>query len=228
MVGTRISLYPELAGFYGLFDISGDILLVSSGDRVLLRLAGPIAQVVCLSLVVHTHAEFTNIVFHHSQVGIGERKFGIEFEGTFEKRNRCVRPGCVEDLNARAESFQGLKRRRRGLFKRDIELLHRTQRLAEFVANFCSCFSQCFEHMVLVARLCLRARQRFPAYAVGRLEGEKVLRTNLRNRPVENGGAPGSLAKFLRDRWCEFCFGWLAHQAEGLLDLVIGDNAQEG
>ena len=89
-------------------------------------------------------------------------------------------------------------------------------------------FPRCFEHMVLVARLCLRARERFPACAVDRLEGQKVLGANLRNRTVENGGAPGSLAEFPRDRRCEFRFGWLAHQAEGLLDLLIRDNAQEG
>ena len=64
MERPRIGLDPKLAGFYGLVDVSGDILVVDSGDRILLRLTGPIAQFVCLSLVVHSDARFKNIVFH--------------------------------------------------------------------------------------------------------------------------------------------------------------------
>ncbi len=54
------------------------------------------------------------------------------------------------------------------------------------------------------------------------------MRANLRNRTVEDGGAPNSLAEFPRNRRCEFRIDWLAHQGEGLLDLLVGDDAQEG
>ena len=53
--------------------------------------------------------------------------------------------------------------------------------------------------MVLVARLSFRARQRFAACAVDRLERQKVLRANLRNRTVEDGSARRPLAEFPRN-----------------------------
>ena len=89
MIRPRISLYPKLAGFYGLFDVSGNILLVGSGDRNTspphwLRSRSSYA----FRLVFDGEAGFKNIVFHDAQVGVGDRKVRIEFDGMFEKRNR--------------------------------------------------------------------------------------------------------------------------------------------
>ena len=67
-----------------------------------------------------------------------------------------------------------------------------------------------------------------PLDAVDRLERQKVLRANLRNRTLEDGGAPRPLAEFPRNLRCEFCIRLLAHQLQGLLDLLVGDNAEEG
>ena len=67
--------------------------------------------------------------------------------------------------------------------------------------------------MVFVAGLSFRARQRFTTYAVGRLDDQKVVRANLRNRTVENGGARRPLAELPRDRWYESHIDWLAHLA---------------
>ena len=53
--------------------------------------------------------------------------------------------------------------------------------------------------MILIAGLCSGARQRFAAGAVDRLEGQKVLRANLRYRTVEDGGTCRPLAKFPRN-----------------------------
>ena len=82
--------------------------------------------------------------------------------------------------------------------------------------------------MVLVARLCLRARQRFPAFAVDRLERQKVLGANLGNRTIEHRGARRPLADLSRNCRYQLCIGGLAHQTEGLLDLLVRDNAEEG
>src|SRR5208337_5000409 len=136
---------------------------------------------------------------HEAQPCVGECKFRVEFDGMLEKRNRCGIPFCTLNLTTRAEGFQCFERRCGGLFKRSIEFLHRVQRLAQFVPNFRSCFSESIEHMALVARLSFRARQRFPAYAVNCLEGQKVRRANLRYRTVKESGAAGPLASLLRD-----------------------------
>jgi hypothetical protein len=53
--------------------------------------------------------------------------------------------------------------------------------------------------MIFVARLSLRARQRLPAGAVNRLQGQKVLCANLRYRTIQYSGAPSTLAEFPRN-----------------------------
>ena len=102
------------------------------------------------------------------------------------KRNRGGFAGSVRDFIARAESLKGFQRLRGGLFKRGIKLLQSAQRLAQSVSNLRRYFSQSIQHMVLVARLSFCARQRFPAYAVDGLDGQKILRPNLRDRTFEN------------------------------------------
>ena len=92
MVRPWISLYPKLAGLYGPGDVSGNVLLVGSGDGILLRFAGPTAKLIRLSVVFDTKAVFSDIVFHDAQVGIGKREIRVQFNGMFEKRNRLVRP----------------------------------------------------------------------------------------------------------------------------------------
>ena len=82
--------------------------------------------------------------------------------------------------------------------------------------------------MVLVAGLSFRARQRFTACAVDRFEGQQILRANLRNRAVEDGGAPRPLAEFPRNLRREFRIRRLAHHLQGLLDSLVRDKAQEG
>src|ERR1700733_29081 len=145
----------------------------------------------------------------------------------FEKRNRRVRPFCADGLNAGAEGFPSLERWRRCL-QRSIELLHCAQGLAELIPKLDGHISKCFEDMVLVARLGLRAGQCSPSLAVNCFEGQKVWRANLCDRTVEDGGAPRPLAEFPRDRRSEFCVGWVAHQAEGMLNLLVRDDAEEG
>src|SRR5262252_1556780 len=82
--------------------------------------------------------------------------------------------------------------------------------------------------MVLVARLSFRARQRFSAYTVDRLEGQKVLRANLRYRTIEDSGTACPLAEFPRNLRRELGIWLLAHHLHGLLDSLVRDNAQEG
>jgi hypothetical protein len=82
--------------------------------------------------------------------------------------------------------------------------------------------------MVLVTRLCLRARQRFSALAVDCLKGQKVLSANPVNRTIEHRGARRPLADLSRDCRYQLCIGGLAYQTESLLDLFVRDNAEKG
>jgi len=82
--------------------------------------------------------------------------------------------------------------------------------------------------VVLVARLCLSARQRFSALAIDRPERQKVLGTNPGDRTIEHRGACRPLADFSRNCGYQLCIDRLTHQTEGLLDLLVRDNAEEG
>ena len=135
-----------------------------SRDEILLRLTRTVAQFVCLSGVVGSDAGFSE--WRYTRCPTVRRqvaKFGSSSMACLKNGIAAVDPVVSETLITGAESFKGLKRRRGGLFKRGIKLLYGAQRLAQFVANFRSCLSQSIEHMVLVARLSFRARQRFTA-----------------------------------------------------------------
>ncbi len=82
--------------------------------------------------------------------------------------------------------------------------------------------------MILVAGLSFCARQRFAAYAVHSLQGQKVWRANLRYRTVENRGAARPLAEFPRNLRRELGIRLLVHHLQRLLYLLFRDNAQEG
>ena len=60
------------------------------------------------------------------------------------------------------------------------------------------------------------------------LDSQKVLRTNLGYRAVENGCAAGTLAYLPRKVRSQLRIWSLIHHLEGLLDLFVRDNAQEG
>src|SRR5271157_4393732 len=152
-----ISLYPKLEGFFGLLQVPSDHLMVPSRDEVLLRLAGSVAEFVSFSGTLNIHTEFTHIVVRDAHPYVSECEMRVEFDGLLIKRNSRSIPGSIMNLKTRTERFQGFQRRGGRLFERSIEFLHRAQRLAQFVTNVRSCFAQCIQHMVLVARLGFRA-----------------------------------------------------------------------
>src|SRR5208283_5626162 len=222
-----ISLYPKLEGFFGLLQVPSDHLMVPSRDEVLLRLAGSVAEFVSFSGTLNIHTEFTHIVVCEAHPYVSECETRVEFDGLLIKRNSRSIPGSHVKLETRTEGFQGFQRRGGRLFERSIEFLHRAQRLAQIVTNVRSCLSQSVEHVTLLARLGLGASHRFPTGAVDRLKGQKILRANLGNRTIEDDGARCPLAEFPGNVGGELGVRFLAHHLQGLLDLLIGDNAEE-
>src|SRR5271163_1237988 len=130
-----ISLYPKLEGLFGLFHVAGNHLMKASSDEILFRLTRSVAEFVRSSSVFGIHAGFTDTGIGEAQPGIGECEIRVEFDGVLIKRNTCGISNGVTNLKTRAEGFQGFERWRGRLFKRSIELLDRTQRLAQFVSN---------------------------------------------------------------------------------------------
>src|SRR5215469_3550910 len=225
---ARISSYPKLEGFYGLFQVPGNHLLVASRDEVLLRLAGSVAQFVGFAVTLSIHTEFARTVVCDAQPGISEREIWVEFDGPLIKRDSRSIPGCDMRFESQTEGFQGVKRRRRGLLQWSVEFLDRAQGLAQFVAHLRSRLPQCIEYMILVTRLCFRTRQRFAAGVVDCLHRQKVGRPNLSDRAFEHSSTCRPLADFARNLRRQLRVRLLAHHPESLVDLLVRDNAQEG
>src|SRR6266481_3439299 len=80
-VRARISLNPKIAGFYGLWDVSGDSFLVGGGNPIPLRITGPVAQFICLCTVVNREAGFKSAGCQDAQVCVSHRKVRVEFDG---------------------------------------------------------------------------------------------------------------------------------------------------
>src|SRR5438105_8398913 len=59
-VGTRIRLYPKLAGLFGFFEVAGDSLMVDRRNEILFRLARAVAYFVCLPSIVCSATRFSN------------------------------------------------------------------------------------------------------------------------------------------------------------------------
>ena len=76
-------------------------------------------------------------------------------------------------------------------------------------------------------RLRLRAGQRFAAYAVDRLQNQAVLRADLRNGTIKDGGSSCPLALLSRNLWCEPGIWRLRHQAQCLLDALLRHDAKK-
>ena len=114
------------------------------------------------------------------------------------------------------------------MFQRHVELLKVVQRFAQLAAKFGGYLVQSIKHMILVARLRFRARQRFAVRAVDRFDGEKVRRADLGDGTLADGGAPNSLTKVLGYVWRELGVWLVAHQPQSLVDLLIRDDAEEG
>src|SRR5215469_835819 len=81
--------------------------------------------------------------------------------------------------------------------------------------------------MILVASLRLRAGQRCSGGTVDRLKSQKILRPDLGDGAFQHGSAPCALAEFLRNLRRKPGIERPAHHAEGLLGLLVRDDAQE-
>src|SRR5664279_2364889 len=222
-----IRLNPKLESFFGLLQVAGDHFMVPSHNEVFLRLAGSVAKFVSLAGTLNIHTEFAHVVKREAHPYVSECEVRVEFDGLLIKPVSRSISGNHVKLKTQAERFQSLKRRGSRLFKRSIEFLNRGQRLAQFVPNLRSCLSQGVEHVTLVARLGFRAGQHFAAGAVDRLNRQKVRRANLSYRAFEDSCAACSLAEFSGDVGGELGIRLLAHHLQGLLDLLIGHNAEK-
>src|SRR3984957_10264411 len=133
---TRIVLDPQPAGLLGLFEVAGDFLVVRSQDEILFRLAGPVAQLVCLSSRFGTDAGLSDASKGDTQPCVSDCKVWIEFYCALKERYGFGVSRGELYLRAGTESFESFKRRCSSLLKRCIEFPERADRLAEFVPDF--------------------------------------------------------------------------------------------
>ena len=87
--------------------------------------------------------------------------------------------------------------------------------------------SQSIENMILIAGLCPCARERLTTSAVNGLQNDAVLRSNLRYGAIKDSRAICSLTELPRDLRREPSITRLTHQAQRLLDALVGYETEE-
>src|SRR5215467_11004976 len=97
-LGTRVSVYPELADLLGLFHVSSHLDMEGRGDEVLFGFTRSVPEFISFLGVLSSRAGLSNIRIHTPQVCIGKREIGIKFRSMLEKRNRCGRTCGAENL----------------------------------------------------------------------------------------------------------------------------------
>jgi hypothetical protein len=113
-----------------------------------------------------------------------------------ERRRRAF---LLVSLSSKAIRFESFERRCRGLFERNIELLHRGQRLAQLTAQLGCRFAQRIQHLFLGSRRHLLLGQRVSTLAVHRFQLQHVLAAQTGNRPGKVSLTARPLAKFSRN-----------------------------
>ena len=115
--------------------------------------------------------------------------------------------------------FQSFERRRRGLCERNIKLLHRSQRFAQFAAQLGCRLAQRVQHLLLGRRRHLLLRQRVSALAIHRLNPSTYSLPRAANRSGNVGFAARPLAKLAGHLGREFRAGRTGHQLQSLRRL---------
>ena len=84
------------------------------------------------------------------------------------------------------------------------------------------------KHVLFARCSLLLLCQRVTGAAVLSFEAQNILAPQIRNRAVDDSSALRPLTEFPRNFRAELGVGRLAHQAQGLLDALFGDEAEEG
>ncbi len=167
----------------------------------------------------------TEIVPSHFQVAHG--KIRIKFDGTLIVRQGCDVAFLVVDLSAKAVRFQSFERRRGSLFERNIKLLHRNQRFAQFAAQLGRGLTQRVQHLLLGRRRHLLLRQRISALAIHRLEPQHIFAAQTANRSGKVGLAARPLAKLAGHLGREVHADRTCHLSQGVRDFAVREHIQE-
>ena len=111
--------------------------------------------------------------------------------------------------------------------QRHIELLHRSQRLAQTAAQLRRRLANCIQHLLLAVSRHLLLRQWLAALAIHRLQSQHILVAEGGNRAENVGLTVGTLAKLPRDLRRQLCIGRARHQLQGRRNFVIGEHIQK-
>ena len=127
---------------------------------------------------------------------------------------------------AQGEGLQRLQRRRRGLFQRGGEFLHRPDRLAQLLPQIGSRLVQRLQHLLFTFGLHLGPSQRISGLRVDRVQINHVMAAQGGNRARQHGFYAIPHADFPRHIAGHPLIGRPAHQAQRCLDPRLRKNVQ--
>ena len=226
-VVSRIAGNPLLISLRCFIQLPGYILIVLSGDDHSFPLTGMLAQLECLGKIFAGAPEFTQAEVVGAYCFISHGKIRIEFDGALSVRQRSGGTFLANNRHAKAVRLQRFERRRCGLGKWSIELLHRRQRLAQFAAQLRGYLAQGVQNFLFSRGSCLLLRQRVSVLAIYRFQTEHILTAQTGNRSGNVRLATRPLAKLAGHVGRELGIGRASHQLQCCYDSIVGKHVQE-
>ena len=145
-----------------------------------------------------------------------------------EQRHSGDQISFSEVLSSQAVGLEGFERRRRRLLQRRVQLLQRADRFAQLSAQISGRLAERFQDSLFAVCGHLLLCQGITRAAIHCFEAQNILVSEAGNRAVEDGGALGPQAEVPGNVRGEPGVVASAHQAQGLLDTLLRDKAEEG
>ncbi len=108
--------------------------------------------------------------------------------------------------------------------KRRIIFLNGRKRFTQSGTNLRPSLPQYTEYLALLVRQLLGLRDGSACVAIPRIQANNVFSSEIGNRPIQHGRGAKTQTDLLSQVACQFHFRVLFHQAQSLLNLIIGDD----
>ncbi len=170
--------------------------------------------------------ELPQVAVDHTQGGMSHGKVWVQFDGALQVRNGFLVVQLIVLGLAQGEGLQGLQGRGCGLFQRCSELLHRTNRFAQFLPQTGSSLVKRLQHLLFTVGLYLGASQGISGLRVHRVQINHVVAAKRRNRARQHGFYAIPQADFPRYIAGHPLVGRPPHQAQRSLNSRLRKNVQ--
>src|SRR5260370_28578650 len=164
-----------------------------------LALGYAVAKFVGLSSVLDCAAALAGVAIDGAKTRISQRKIGVKRDSMLVKGYGFLVAALVASLFALRERLQRSQRRGGGLFERFVELPDGGQRFTQLAAHARCGLAQRRQYRFLALRLFLVLGDGVAVNGVDGIQGDHVLRAELRDVADKHGLGGGALGEIARE-----------------------------